>query len=178
VKGIPPGARPASRVLVISDDLKLLLLQGVQDGFDPWWVSPGGGLQAGESFEDAAARELLEETGSRPRSGLACGRGTTVTNGTGSRMISTNGSSWRGRGQRWTRLPSRRIVTSLDTVGGPWTKSAPRRVASRPELWRICFRRFSRANTQRTRSMLEYDASAVLRRFTSADSLDAVLRRE
>lgn len=63
MKGIPPGARPASRVLVISDDLKLLLLQAVQVGSDPWWVSPGGGLQSGESFEHAAARELFEETG-------------------------------------------------------------------------------------------------------------------
>jgi 8-oxo-dGTP pyrophosphatase MutT (NUDIX family) len=28
-----------------------------------WWVAPGGGLEAGESFEDAARREVEEETG-------------------------------------------------------------------------------------------------------------------
>lgn len=60
---IPPGSRPASRILVISDDHRLLLLQGVRVGAEPWWVSPGGGLQEGESFEAAARRELLEETG-------------------------------------------------------------------------------------------------------------------
>jgi 8-oxo-dGTP pyrophosphatase MutT (NUDIX family) len=28
-----------------------------------FWATPGGGLDAGERFEDAACRELLEETG-------------------------------------------------------------------------------------------------------------------
>ncbi len=28
-----------------------------------FWITPGGGLDAGESFEDAAIRELFEETG-------------------------------------------------------------------------------------------------------------------
>ena len=63
--GIPIGARPAARVLVVSDDDRLLLLQGRSIGSDPWWVSPGGGLLPGESFEEAALRELLEETGFR-----------------------------------------------------------------------------------------------------------------
>lgn len=45
---------------------RLLLLQGIDPG-DPgrgaWWFTPGGGLDKGESHRDAAARELLEETG-------------------------------------------------------------------------------------------------------------------
>ena len=63
MKQVPPGARPAARVLVISDDSRLLLLEGARATSDRWWVSPGGGLQIGETFEAAAARELLEETG-------------------------------------------------------------------------------------------------------------------
>ncbi len=63
---IPTGARPAARVLVLSGQDRLLLLEA-QDvpGGHRWWVAPGGGLQAGETFEAAAQRELHEETGLR-----------------------------------------------------------------------------------------------------------------
>ena len=61
---IPAGSRPVARVLLINGDDRLLLLQG-QDSSDGhrWWVTPGGGLESGESFESAAERELREETG-------------------------------------------------------------------------------------------------------------------
>ena len=42
-----------------------MLLQEVE-GFDEapiMWITPGGGLEPGESFEDAAVRELREEVG-------------------------------------------------------------------------------------------------------------------
>lgn len=60
---IPQGARPASRILLLSDTKRVLLLQGREIDARRWWVSPGGGLQDGESFEQAAQRELYEETG-------------------------------------------------------------------------------------------------------------------
>lgn len=41
----------------------LLLRAEDPPGGDRWWVAPGGGLRAGESFEAAAQREVQEETG-------------------------------------------------------------------------------------------------------------------
>ncbi|MEM7414401.1 MAG: NUDIX domain-containing protein [Gemmatimonadota bacterium] len=58
------GSRPASRVLLLSDAHRVLLLQGrAADGRGRWWVAPGGGVDSGETFEQAARRELFEETG-------------------------------------------------------------------------------------------------------------------
>ncbi len=57
--------RRAARVLVVDPDGRLLLMHG----FDPqkpsvgYWFTPGGGLQPGESMEQAAVREMGEETG-------------------------------------------------------------------------------------------------------------------
>lgn len=63
LEGVPVGARPAARVLVVDSSDRLLLLHA-QDSVDHrWWVAPGGGLEPGESFEDAARREVREETG-------------------------------------------------------------------------------------------------------------------
>jgi 8-oxo-dGTP pyrophosphatase MutT (NUDIX family) len=61
---VPSGARPVARVLVLDGDDRLLLLRAVHaaDGYT-FWVAPGGGVEPGETFEQAARRELLEETG-------------------------------------------------------------------------------------------------------------------
>ena len=62
--------RPTARVLLVDDDGRLLLLQTLHSaataaGPEPagYWLLPGGGLRDAETYEAAAQRELLEETG-------------------------------------------------------------------------------------------------------------------
>ena len=60
-------ARPSSRLLVLSPESHLLLFNFCHkdDALTgkSYWATPGGGLESNESFEQAALRELLEETG-------------------------------------------------------------------------------------------------------------------
>lgn len=62
--------RQASRLLVLSPEGSVLLLHLDPQHTDPFWVTPGGGLDDGETHEAAAARELYEEVG---RDDLAVG---------------------------------------------------------------------------------------------------------
>ena len=53
-------------MLLLDDHGRLLLLQDSDLGLEPvahWWVTPGGGVDPGESDAEAGVRELLEETG-------------------------------------------------------------------------------------------------------------------
>lgn len=57
------GPRP-SAILVTRDDRGRVLLVRQHGGpFKGSWLLPGGGVEAGESFEDALRREVREETG-------------------------------------------------------------------------------------------------------------------
>ncbi len=62
-----PIARVAARVLLINGAGRVLLFHGVDPAnpADEYWVTPGGGIDPGESPAQAAARELFEETGLR-----------------------------------------------------------------------------------------------------------------
>jgi 8-oxo-dGTP pyrophosphatase MutT (NUDIX family) len=58
--------RKAARVVLLDGERRVLLLRA-SDPADPgkgsWWELPGGGIESDENSEDAARRELLEETG-------------------------------------------------------------------------------------------------------------------
>lgn len=60
----PYRTRSAARVVVRAPG-RVLLFSDTDPGVpgSQWWVTPGGGLDAGETFREAAVRELAEETG-------------------------------------------------------------------------------------------------------------------
>jgi len=60
--------REAARVLLVDGAGRVLLFEGLdpahRDG-GSWWFTPGGGIEGEESAQEAAHRELWEETGLR-----------------------------------------------------------------------------------------------------------------
>lgn len=67
---VPPEERPrrirrTARVLLIDDRDRLLLFRDTDPGLEEayWWITPGGGIDPGETERAAAVRELWEESG-------------------------------------------------------------------------------------------------------------------
>jgi TDG/mug DNA glycosylase family protein len=58
-----PAPRYATRAAVVDARDRLLLYRFVSPGGVSFWATPGGGIEAGESEEDAIRRELREEVG-------------------------------------------------------------------------------------------------------------------
>lgn len=62
-----PRDRQAARILLVDGQDRVLLFRGgdpAEPG-SPYWFTPGGGLDPGESPAEGAIRELYEETGLR-----------------------------------------------------------------------------------------------------------------
>ncbi|WP_425229286.1 NUDIX hydrolase [Sphingomonas sp.] len=55
--------RPAARILLVDGDGRVLLFRFTPNDRPPFWCTPGGALDAGESYAAAARRELREEVG-------------------------------------------------------------------------------------------------------------------
>lgn len=55
--------RRSARVIVLDADERALMFRFDVADRPPFWVTPGGECDAAESFEQAARRELFEETG-------------------------------------------------------------------------------------------------------------------
>lgn len=55
--------RPAARILLVDAVGRTLMFRFTPDDRPPFWCTPGGAVDPGESYEQAARRELLEETG-------------------------------------------------------------------------------------------------------------------
>ncbi|MFD6422646.1 NUDIX hydrolase [Streptomyces sp. NPDC060198] len=64
---MPAEIRTVARVVLLDPQDRILLLHGFEpeDPAKTWWFTPGGGLEGDESHEQAARRELAEETGIR-----------------------------------------------------------------------------------------------------------------
>lgn len=60
-----PIIRPTVRAILLANDRLLLFRARMADESSgrPFWFAPGGGVEAGETHEEALVRELEEETG-------------------------------------------------------------------------------------------------------------------
>ncbi|MET3438802.1 NUDIX domain-containing protein [Sphingomonas sp. 1185] len=55
--------RPAARILLVDGAGRTLMFRFTPGDRPPFWCTPGGAVDPGESYEAAARRELREETG-------------------------------------------------------------------------------------------------------------------
>lgn len=116
--------RVAAGVVVEGPDGKILLVHRTDDGC---WALPGGGLEPGETWSDAATRECLEETGWEIELGDLLGiysePGTQVHRYPGGAMVQLCGAIFMARAIRPVGTPDGEVAEvaffSLDNLPEP-----------------------------------------------------------
>lgn len=63
MSGKPPVRRDTARLIVRDPEGRVLLFRFTPDNRAPFWATPGGAVDPGETHAQAARRELMEETG-------------------------------------------------------------------------------------------------------------------
>lgn len=92
--------RDSATVVAVTEDDKIILLDEEQPGRKPFLAVPGGQVDEGETPEEAARRELLEETGYEPRELVFWQRVRPY-----GEKIEWNAENWIARGCRRARDP-------------------------------------------------------------------------
>lgn len=110
----PRRIRRAARILLYDRQGRLLLFRFTPDDRAPFWCAPGGEVEAGESYAQAARRELAEETGILADPGPEVGRVI-------SDFVTLQGEPVTGD-DRYFRVES--AVTAISTVGHTATERA------------------------------------------------------
>lgn len=105
--GIPTGVH-----VVLERNGEVLMMRRAGTGFfDGHYSLPGGHVEPGESLREAAARELVEETGVRVRPGAL------ETLGVVHRLSDTNRIDFFLRAQAWEGEPQIREQGKCDVMG-------------------------------------------------------------
>ena len=80
--------REAVRAIVLTPEREVLLMRiHSPDGEHVFWIAPGGGLQAGETIEQALKRELQEELGLQNEAKIGILAASLVAAGLGSLVL-------------------------------------------------------------------------------------------
>ena len=66
--------RPAARILLVDAEDRVLMFRFTPDDRPPLWCTPGGAVDPGETYAEAARRELWEEVGLDVDCGLEVAR--------------------------------------------------------------------------------------------------------